>query len=390
MAWKAASLGSKFLFLLIIVPHLPSGVYARYLFLQTACLILAKLCTCGVEDHLPVVIRGNARVAASHSKPYFLGLTAAVIASALNLTFPNTVLAGIGLTLILATNNFLAGLIRTISASTYELQTNLHPIAFFVLALLVRPDSYIGLLALRAASYFISHAVVVNIAPWKIWGAERLSSAAAIREYMGYLGPALGKMVSANLTTLQMRSIIVLPTIIAWAAVGGDGEVSLDGIAIALSFTEAIWQVAMVVVHRKHAEYYRIPPTQRRVVGDASLSAVLMLVLSVCWFLPFLLDLQIITGKITYRDVITCSLVIAAIIPVIHMRYYWWLSHRTALAISIDVTIVCIQGAIFAVLGSLMSIAIATLIGSTLYLCTLALLRNAPCPPDPVGEPLTQ
>ena len=68
-----------------------------------------------------------------------------------------------------------------------------------------------------------------------------------------------------------------------------------------------------------------------------------MLVLSVCWVVPYAMSLAFITGRVAWQDLLFCSLIMAAVLPATEIRYYYWACHRGIFPLVMDGVFVAVQ-----------------------------------------------
>jgi len=372
--WKCASLASKLVFLLLIVYNLPEGVYLRYVFYQTLCLLAARALTLGVEDHLPVVIRGELDAARQHASVYlYFAVVAWSSLGAFALT-GHLLFACLSVTVMVAGFNLLGGVLKTVTVSGFEVVMNMPPFLFLLLVWWMGIDSVASLLAALALGMGLSQLIVAVFSQLRLrpWHFDPTFS--RVLSYRHYLGQAMIKMASTGLMILHMRAAIIWPVLLlglGYPLLNEDAPILADRIAITLSFVEAIWQFVMVFIHRDHARYYRIKATFRRVAKDAARNVLLMGLVSLAWLPLFFFHITFIVGQVTPPDVAAYTLLIASLIPIIQLRYYLWLSHRPVVAILIDVALVMVQVAVVLIAPALLAIALATSAFSAVYLLVI-------------------
>lgn len=372
--WKCASLFSKLVFLLLIVYHLPEGVYLRYVFYQTLCLLAARLMTLGVEDHLPVVIRGSMDAARKHATVYlYFAVVGWAALGAFALTH-HLLFACMALTVLVAGNNLLGGVLKTATVAGFEIAANMPPCIYLLFVWLLGIDDAATLLASLAFAVGSSHLLVAFFSQLRLRPWHLDPTFALLRSYRHYLGQSMIKMASTGLMILQMRSVVIWPVLLlglGYPLLSEDAPILADRVAITLSFVEAIWQFVMVFIHRDHARYYRIKATFRLVAKDAARNVVLMGIASLAWLPLFYFNITFIVGQVTPPDVAAYTLLIASLIPIIQLRFFLWLSHRPVVAILVDVSLVLVQVAAVLAAPALSTIGLATFGFTAVYLLVI-------------------
>ncbi|MBT77585.1 MAG: hypothetical protein CL798_05295, partial [Chromatiales bacterium] len=57
--WQLGSFSARLLFLLFVLPFLPSGELARYLFITSVAVLCGRVLLLGLDGELPLVVRGE-------------------------------------------------------------------------------------------------------------------------------------------------------------------------------------------------------------------------------------------------------------------------------------------------------------------------------------------
>lgn len=336
---KAASLGTKFLFLALVVPILAEGTYATFLTLQTISLICGRIGLLGVDNQIVTDIRGSRRRASLFLAPYTPVVLASCLMFILYWFIELEWIIGLSLALSVGATFYLAGAIRSVSVESFELGMNIPPIAFFAASFLIRPETGADLLAIFVASQLLSH--IVSLGRARVLPARVSAAARILRRLRRSLAKSLPKLGSGVIQIVHLRAFIVWPTLLPTMAV------VTDSLALAVAYAEAVWQMAMVFVHRDFARYVTTRDGQRP-IRDACRSSLVMAVLSSLWIVPFALGMpDFVVEKTTLSLLFTMSAVNIAVIAFIQFRFYLWTRDRSWLVLACDAAVVIGHALIF-------------------------------------------
>jgi len=339
--WKLAAFSARGIFLVMVLPRLPQGELAEYVFISTCAILVSRLLLFGLEDEVPLVVRGHRGVAGRFFPVVALGwLLAVVVATWLFLSGESIAAIGL-LSVATATGLFLAGLIRTFDPAAFEQLMNLPWIVFTGFALTRRFSTGIELAALMSASMLIIQvSYVIRLQVYRI-GPEADSSALAERLWGGVVRGWI-KLVSNLILIGAMRAYILWPKVLPSVPL-------LDSVAFALAWGEAFWQLGMVVVHRRYAAYsrtdQRLPRSADHVITTAGmLFAVVALGGGVAtWaafalgLLPANLELSIVAQSVALFSLMTSFWL---------LRYFLWAQRQHEFGIiAIQLVLFLAQGA---------------------------------------------
>ncbi len=316
-AWKLVSLAARAGFLFVVCPSLPDGELGRFVFFSTTALMASRLMAVGLEDELPLYVKGKREVAQAWV-PLYSGVALLALVAALFYVLSGELIFAVAcLSLGYGAHSLLGGLVRSVDVRSYELLANCHWPVFFLMALWPTQWQADRLLILMWASLLFAQIIAVRKAALALRiGYRRLSDGAR------QLWPAIraGRFkLASNLAMLgSMRALIVWPTLFKKT----DG---LDAIAFALSLGEAVWQLGMVLVNRRYARYCRQAGDRERNKRDSILvSWILLAVFAV-------LSLVIMLATPWLPDVIEDGRLVGMFIVFFGMmagqnllRYYVW------------------------------------------------------------------
>ena len=233
--WKIAALGARGAFLLSVLPRLPEGELALYVFISASSLLGSRTMLLGLEDEVPLAVRGECERAAPLTLLVMLGWIGALCAGLLLAAYPIVPLAVAMMSLSLASGLLVGGLARTISPAAFEQMMNLPWLLFAALALLPSIDSALELAVLMSAC-----SILIQIVLTTRLQLLHLPSLESIGMVAGSLRASLTtswvKLVS-NLSILgAMRAFVLWPKVIVMLPL-------LDSIAFTIAWGEAFWQL---------------------------------------------------------------------------------------------------------------------------------------------------
>lgn len=266
---KFVSFAGRFVFLILVLPGLAAGQLAQYAFLATLSLLIARLVAMGLEDHLPLEIRGD-REAADRIMPAYGSLLILVPACALlALVSGTSVPAVMFLAIVYLAQIVLSGVVRSVNPLGYEVLASLHWLLFPGLCLALSASSAEGIVGLMAISVLLNHFIVIKMSKLRL-----AIPATPFRDLLRLYAPMKNgwqKCLSGFTTLANMRSLILWPKFL------GKSQ-AIDSLAFALLCAEALWQLGMVVVNRKYAGFCRGSRTVADRLRDAIESSALLVV----------------------------------------------------------------------------------------------------------------
>lgn len=255
LALRVASLAAKLGMLVWVLPGLPEGEVTRFLLLTTAGAFAGRLLALGLEDELPLVVRGEPAVArrllALSGWPLVASglLGAAALAAGPGAGAAGTALVvGCG-ALALTSTNLLGGLARTLSPALVE-RLGSFPALLLLLAALVAPGlDAARLVLLGAAAQAVCVVGTALAAGLLARPAGAPPPSGELVALQGRLGAGAAKLASNLLLLLQVRALGWAP-----AALGRPPD---DALSLAVLVGEAGLQLGYVVALRHYAGYAR-------------------------------------------------------------------------------------------------------------------------------------
>ncbi len=248
--WQSASFASRLLVLILVLPFLPSGELASYVFATSIAVLVARLLLLGLDDELPLVVR------ADYSRAKQLFPIVLIFWMLLPLIVGAGIFSGSWLPYAVllgttgATGLYVSGVVRTLSPADFERLQNLQWILFGLLAVTHLFSTAESLIVLRSACAVSTQLLIVfkqrlfSIPSWSSMSkllAELWSSA----QHSWY-------KLASNLSLVgAMRGYIL------WPAVLSSGP-RLDTVAFAVACGEALWQMGMVFAHRRYARFSEV------------------------------------------------------------------------------------------------------------------------------------
>lgn len=243
---KIVSFAGRIVFLVFVLPGLAAGELAQYAFLATLALLTARLAAMGLEDHLPLEIRGNRQAAGKIMLAYGSLLNLVLACGLVALISGTSVPAVLFLAIVYLAQMVLSGVVRSINPLGYEVLANLHWVLFPVLCLAISTSTAVGIIGLMAVSVLINQFIVIRLSRLRL-----AIPSTPVRNLAVLHAPMKNgwqKCLSGFMTLANMRSLILWPKFLGRAQ-------AIDSLAFALLCAEAMWQLGMVVVNRKYAGF---------------------------------------------------------------------------------------------------------------------------------------
>lgn len=245
---KILGIAGRGVFLFLVAPELLDGELAHYVFLMTIASLIGRVFCFGLDEHLPMTVRGDKEVAA----PYFRLVEYLVVVEVLLAMI--VVIIGVNdftVTALLAicyvATPILGATLKTIRVTGSERLRDLHWVFFGCLIIAPLPWQGTELLATMCVSMMAVQLLELTLS--KSFRMRRSSSfisvRADLRKQMSESWPKI--LAMANIVAI-VRAVILWPRLFRL-------NVPLDELAYFLLLGEAFWQIAMVIVHRKYAGY---------------------------------------------------------------------------------------------------------------------------------------
>ncbi|MGI9258388.1 MAG: hypothetical protein ACR2QQ_06110 [Gammaproteobacteria bacterium] len=255
--WQTASFASRLLFLVLVMPFLPSGELASYVFATSIAVLVARLLLLGLDDELPLVVRADyARAKQLFPIVVFVWMLLPLIVGA-------GVVSGSWLPYALllgttgATGLYLSGVVRTLSPADFERLQNLQWVLFGLLAVTQLFSTAESLIVLRSVCALSTQLLIVfkqrlfSLPSWQ-------SMSKLLAELWDNAQHSWYKLASNLSLVGAMRGYILWPAALATGP-------RLDTVAFAVACGEALWQMGMVFAHRRYARFSEL---RDAVVGE--------------------------------------------------------------------------------------------------------------------------
>lgn len=274
--WQFGSFSARLLFLLFVLPFLPSGELARYLFITSIAVLCGRILLLGLDSELPLVVRGEVCRARSFFPVIMIGWSSLILIALVGAGYKNGnwFLYASLLGLASAIGLYLGGVIRTISPAGFEKLQNLPWIIFGIATLSGRYSTAENLTVLRVVCLVAAQVLIVLML--RVYG--KFSVSGMLRLFMQLqrsIGKGWSKLIS-NLTLIGiMRGFILWPAILPVAPV-------MDDMAFAVACGEALWQLGMVFAHRRYVHYSLDPGLSSLQGSGAVSSSVVMVIAFIC------------------------------------------------------------------------------------------------------------
>lgn len=251
LAARAVGLGARLGLLVVVLPALAPGEVTRYLLLTTAATLVGRLLALGLEDELPLLVRGDVAAARGLAWLGLWPLLAGAAAGAAGLLDGGAggtrqALTVAAAALVLAGTLVLVGLLRTLSATLYEQVLNAPPVLHLVAAASAPALDAPRLVLLGAGAQAV-------VALWVARQAGLIQLLPTRPNGPGGLGPhlrgGLGKLAANLLLVAQVRALGWLPSLV--------GAAAADALSYAVLVGEAGLQLATVAIQRHYGAYAR-------------------------------------------------------------------------------------------------------------------------------------
>ncbi|MCW8138127.1 MAG: hypothetical protein KIT58_04410 [Planctomycetota bacterium] len=237
LAARGVGLGARLGQRVELARALAPGEVTRYLLLTTAGTLVGRLLALGLEDELPLLVRGDVAAARRLAWVGFWPLVAGAAAGAAALMVGGAVttqaLTVAAAALVLAGTLVLVGLLRTLSATLYEQVLNAPPVLHLVAAASAPALDAPRLVLLGAGAQAV-------VALWVARQAGLIQLLPTRPNGPGGLGPhlrgGLGKLAANLLLVAQVRALGWLPSLV--------GAAAADALSYAVLVGEAGLQLA--------------------------------------------------------------------------------------------------------------------------------------------------
>ncbi|MEC9375728.1 MAG: hypothetical protein VYA80_05075 [Pseudomonadota bacterium] len=242
---KLASFLARALLLVAVLPNMLPGELANYMFAATVGLIGGRAILLGVDLELPLSISGLIEKARKFSLGILLCWLLILIAFIVFLIRKDINSAILLLVLTIASNQFLAGTVRTLSPSSFERLINIPMLIFAGAALILQSKTATELLILRALAGCVVQLIVAF--------QQQILAAPSTNNFKILISEIIKSLQSSwskLLGSLSLRG--ALRGFILWPRSFESSNLS-DTIAFAVAIGDAIYQLGMVFANRRYS-----------------------------------------------------------------------------------------------------------------------------------------
>ncbi|MBX3467218.1 MAG: hypothetical protein KF878_10020 [Planctomycetes bacterium] len=247
LARRFVGLAARLGLLVAVLPGLAPGEVTRYLLLTTAATLLGRLLCLGLDDELPLVVRGDVATARSLHRVSLYPLLGGVALGGAALAAgagSSDALAVVCAALVLAGTLVLIGLLRTLSPALYEWVINAPPVLLLGGAACMPAIDGQGLVLLGAGAQ-----ALVALGAGVAAGLLQRRPAAPAVALRSRLSGGVHKLAASLLLIAQVRALGWLPSAV--------GDAAADALTYAVLVGEAGLQLANVAVQRHYGAYAR-------------------------------------------------------------------------------------------------------------------------------------
>ncbi len=364
MAWKLAAQASKLGFVLLVLPTLPSGLYAQYAYISSLALLASLALSFGAIDELPILVEGQFDTQVKLS-PLFQTLVILTCFVFFGYFFGGGIFAlGAATAGCSISYFFLAGMIRTNSPGQFEIVSNAPSILFLVLCLLVAPQSIEQLLILFIIANISVMCIIAGVSGMlSLPSRESIEFSFTTFAYLFSRGNA--KSLSNFLMVADFRALITAPNLLLKV-------LPSDAFAVALTIGEAFWQLAMVVINRNYARYCMGMGNLR---GSVTAATAMMSAFVLIGVILILVPIPLSLNHFSWPMIGWATVFFAAATALTELRAYFWSRKlRDRYIISVQLLILVLQCAIVVTLPMDYWMPVAA---SSLIICAMTSLALA-------------
>ncbi|MFH4860375.1 hypothetical protein WMQ30_17525 [Vibrio diabolicus] len=336
---KAASIIFKILFIFVLSPYFPEGVFGEYFTILTTSLIISRLLSLGCSEQLPLLIRSDPAVASRYTSLGVYLLIFLVLFISTYQIFENKILLLFILSISFTVSSVFSGVLRSINHNSFEVAINLPWAVQFLLSTLY---VYLGIsITVNGLIYIlvISRVISVFISIFISKVHLNFSYVNAKESFLNYLknyDGAIKRVISNLAQVFQLRGFILVGYFLL-------EQQELDAMAYAISISEAAWQLAMVNINKFYSEN----------VGNKNL---VTLNINVLYF-PFIIILMstifvfslkqfglfsFITNKFEYYQVFYCMIIALSTIVWSYYKYFSWIIGHDSLVLNLELALISI------------------------------------------------
>ncbi|MFB1094526.1 hypothetical protein ACEWH9_10135 [Vibrio diabolicus] len=336
---KAASIIFKILFIFVLSPYFPEGVFGEYFTILTTSLIISRLLSLGCSEQLPLLIRSDPAAASRYTSLGVYLLIFLVLFISTYQIFENKILLLFILSISFTVSSVFSGVLRSINHNSFEVAINLPWAVQFLLSTLY---VYLGIsITVNGLIYIlvISRVISVFISIFISKVHLNFSYVNANESFLNYLknyDGAIKRVISNLAQVFQLRGFILVGYFLL-------EQQELDAMAYAISISEAAWQLAMVNINKFYSEN----------VGNKKL---VTLNINVLYF-PFIIILMstifvfslkqfglfyFITNKFEYYQVFYCMIIALSTIVWSYYKYFSWIIGHDSLVLNLELALISI------------------------------------------------
>ena len=307
---------AKLWFLLSVVPGLPEGTFAEFVFVMTLGVIGGRLLSFGSEEQLPLEVAGQLQRAVEYLCFYAVMFGSATIVMVIYLAIRSSEVAGLCLGISLAGTFVLSGIIRTLSSYSYEWLINWPWVIFPLLVATAQPDDAKQLLILLAISHLATQLVVGFLSrlirPANFFARQRIG-----RSWRSIVLQGSQKVFSTILLVLDLRGLIIWPKLVK-------GLLVSDTLALTLSVAESIWQVGMVVVNREYNRFCKKTVSKRDVALGALIITGIFAMCALAISIGHPIVSNVIAHSLPWNEIVVAIIFMTVVALFIHYRNFFW------------------------------------------------------------------
>jgi hypothetical protein len=292
-----------------------AGEFSRFLFWQSAALLVARAAAVGLMDELPVRVRGQLEEGLKF-RPLILVLQLASLAAIALTWFSNSVAAaGLVLVPILVTGAIFEGVIRTFKPAWFERALNWPWVLFLLFLLVGGAETAVQTLHLYAAALFVSQVIVsMSLRPVAEQpGHTRMLPA----DMLSLIRNGSVKMLSDFTLLGNLRAPVMLPVLLT-------GVLQSDRVSFALAIADAVSSLLMVIVNRNYVLYCKSDVQPRSVLITIIVIMFAMTIAGATANAAGALWPSLLPDDIRPVDLLWTCLFFGAITAYQDARYYFW------------------------------------------------------------------
>lgn len=336
---KAASIIFKILFIFVLSPYFPEGVFGEYFTILTTSLIISRLLSLGCSEQLPLLIRSDPAVASRYTSLGVYLLIFLVLFISTYQIFENKILLLFILSISFTVSSVFSGVLRSINHNSFEVAINLPWAVQFLLSTLY---VYLGIsITVNGLIYIlvISRVISVFISIFISKVNLNFSYVNAKESFLNYLknyDGAIKRVISNLAQVFQLRGFILVGYFLL-------EQQELDAMAYAISISEAAWQLAMVNINKFYSENVGNKKLVTLNINVLYFPFIIILISTIFVFLLKQFGLfSFITNKFEYYQVFYCMIIALSTIVWSYYKYFSWIIGHDSLVLNLELALISI------------------------------------------------